>query len=83
MVSSEAPTSSELLDLKTRTLGLKFQADNGHFLGREGILSLACTATVAGLTRSREISSRLAKLMNEKYAQEQLARSQGNTNVIS
>lgn len=71
LVRHVTPKSRHPLGLESRSIGLKFQVDNSHFPNRGERLRLTCTATVAGVTRERTISSNLAKLTNEKYAHQE------------
>lgn len=57
------------LDLETRTVGLKFQAEESHFNKIDKTLTLNCSATVADRTRSSEIKAYLSTITKEKYAQ--------------
>ncbi|KAK6635256.1 hypothetical protein RUM43_007863 [Polyplax serrata] len=65
---SDKPISD--LNLESRTIGLKFQADSSHFHQNEGYLSLVCLATVADLTRTSENKAYLTRLTKEKFAQQ-------------
>lgn len=58
-----------VLDLETRTVGLKFQTEDSHFQRKDKTLSLICSATVADRTRSKETKAYLSIITKEKYAQ--------------
>lgn len=70
LVRHKPPKSMHHLGLQSSSIGLKFQVDNSHFPNTREILRLTCTAKVEGVTRRRTVLSNLAKLTNEKYAQE-------------
>lgn len=57
-----------VLDLETRTVGLKFQAEDSHFR-KDKTLLLTCSATVADRTRSSKIKAYLSTITKEKFAQ--------------
>ena len=59
------------LQLESRTIGLKFQADSSHFQQNDGgYLSLVCIAKVSDFSRSTQTKAYITKLTKEKFAQQ-------------